>query len=219
MKSAAREELRESILDATDRLLARHGYRKMTMEDVAHDAGIGKGTTYLYFPSKEELVLGTIDRLVTRLAERLRAIAAGGGSATERLRRMLVERVLFRLDHLHQNSQSMDEMLAVLRPALLARRERYFALEAGIFAAVLGEGATRGEIAAADPEGAAQVLVMATNSLLPYGLSARELGSRARVAENASRIADLLILGLTPPRAAHGRSRAARHRPPSRRKP
>ena len=49
--------VKDAILDSTERLLARFGYRKMTVEDIAVEAGIGKGTIYLHFSSKEELVL------------------------------------------------------------------------------------------------------------------------------------------------------------------
>ena len=38
MPTAIREEIRDSILDATERLLARYGYRKMTVEDIARFA-------------------------------------------------------------------------------------------------------------------------------------------------------------------------------------
>ena len=44
---------REAILDATDRLLARYGFKKMTIDDLAREEGIGKGSVYLHFPSKE----------------------------------------------------------------------------------------------------------------------------------------------------------------------
>src|SRR6187397_2922070 len=43
---------RDAILDATDRLLARYGYKKMTIDDLAHEVGIGKGSVYLHFSSK-----------------------------------------------------------------------------------------------------------------------------------------------------------------------
>ena len=36
--------MRDKILDATERLLSRYGYAKMTVEDIAREAGIGKGT-------------------------------------------------------------------------------------------------------------------------------------------------------------------------------
>src|SRR6188474_3422975 len=93
---APKEAVRDAILDATNRLLARFGYRKMTVEDIAAEAGIGKGTVYLHFSSKEEVVLSHVDRVVDRLKERLREISGSDLSAADRLRSMLLTRVLFR---------------------------------------------------------------------------------------------------------------------------
>jgi len=44
-----------AILDVALRLFSQHGYRGTSMEDIAHHAGLGKGTLYLYFESKEAL--------------------------------------------------------------------------------------------------------------------------------------------------------------------
>src|SRR5580765_3085222 len=89
---------RDAILDATDRLLARYGYKKMTIDDLAQEVGIGKGSVYLHFSSKEAIALAHIDRIIERLKENLEAIASDHASATERLNEMLVERVLYRFD-------------------------------------------------------------------------------------------------------------------------
>jgi AcrR family transcriptional regulator len=45
----------DRILDAAAELLLRHGYRKVTIEDIARQAGIGKGTVYLHWRTKEVL--------------------------------------------------------------------------------------------------------------------------------------------------------------------
>src|SRR5690349_12896317 len=120
---------REAILDATDRLLGRLGYQKTTIDDLAREAGIARRTVYLHFPSKEEIFLASIDRVVERLLAELGSIASGGGAANERLRRMLVQRVLFRFDCVRDYHDSLEDLLAVLRPAYLRRRERYFQAE------------------------------------------------------------------------------------------
>ena len=72
----------EKILDAADRLLARFGYRKMTVEDLAKEAGIGKGTVYLSFDAKPDIALACIDRMVARLLARLEAITTQRGVFT-----------------------------------------------------------------------------------------------------------------------------------------
>ena len=193
---ATREDIRDVILDAADRLLARYGYKKMTVEDLAQEVGIGKGTIYLHFPSKEEVVLSHVDRIVERLKVRLLAIAREESPPAERLRLMLVERVLFRFDSVQHYTESLSDLLAALRPGLLARRERHFEEESRIIAEVLRAGRRAGLFHFHDAHAAARTLLLATNSLLPYSLSTRELGEREDVEREASRIVQLLLHGL-----------------------
>lgn len=187
---------RDAILDATDRLLARSGYKKMTIDELAHEVGIGKGSIYLHFASKEEIALSHIDRIVDRLKARLRHIADGKEPAGVRLHKMLLERVLYRFDSVQHYTQSLDELLSRLRIQLLARRQRYFSEESRIFAEVIANGIESGELAPTDPLAAASVLLEATNSLLPYSLSSAELGSRDQISSRVDGIAAVLIKGL-----------------------
>jgi AcrR family transcriptional regulator len=193
---APKSAVRDAILDATDRLLARFGYRKMTVEDIAAEAGIGKGSVYLHFSSKEEVVLSHIDRIVDRLRERLTEIAHSDATAAERLRLMLLTRVLFRFDSIQHYTQSLNDLLAVLRPSLLARRAQYFEAEAQIFAEVLTSGRESGEFSFDDDRATAHALLEATNGLLPYSLSTTELGAREEVEQRATDVANLMLYGL-----------------------
>ncbi len=188
---------RDAILDATDRLLTTYGYRKMTIDDLAHEVGIGKGSVYLHFTSKEEIALSHIDRIIERLKKSLHAIADKPSDADGRLREMLIERVLFRFDSVQHYAQGLNDLLSYLRPKLLERRKRYFDEEARIFASVIADGQAMGRFASGDAFDIAQTLLSATNSLLPYSLSAVELGERKELAERTRKIADILIRGLT----------------------
>lgn len=197
MRDAVRtRNIRDEILDATDRLLTRYGYKKMTIDDLAQEVGIGKGSVYLHFSSKEEIALSHIDRIIDRLKAKLRMIAAKKSGADKRLREMLVERVMYRFDSVQHYTQSLNELLSYLRPRLLERRKRYFDEEAQILAAVITEGQETKLFAPGKAFDVAQTLVTATNSLLPYSLSAWELGDRADVADRAKKTAELLIRGL-----------------------
>jgi len=194
--SVQQKSTRDAILDATDNLLARYGYRKMTIDDLAAEAGIGKGTVYLYFPSKEEIALSHIDRIIERLKARLWAIAHKDNSPEEKIRRMLVERVIFRFDSVQHYSQSLNELLAQIRPKLLDRRKRYFNEEAQIFAKVITNGKDAGAFDVRNAADAAQTLLYATNSLLPYSLSTQELGDRKEIARRSAAIAETCLSGL-----------------------
>lgn len=193
---ARREDVRDAILDATDRLLARYGYRKMTMDDLAREVGIGKGTIYLHFSSKDDIALSHIDRIVDRLKERLLVIAQESAPPGERLREMLITRVLFRFDSVQHYTESLNELLAELRPQLLARRQNYFAEEAQLLAGVIAEGQRLRAFKSGDSYEIAHMLLLATNSLLPYSLSTRELGERAEINRKVSFLADLLLAGV-----------------------
>jgi len=195
---ARREDIRDLILDAVDVLLAKYGYKKMTMEDVARQVGIGKGTIYLHFPGKEELVLAHIDRIAERVVTGLREIAGSPEPPGARLRRMLVHRVLFRFDSVLHYSQNLSDLLSSVRSALLARREAHFENEAKAFEDVLREGVRSGALDCPDPRATSRVLIQCTNSLLPFNLSARELGRRDELEDKVTRIAALVINGLAP---------------------
>lgn len=206
-------ESAERILDAADRLLARFGYRKMTVDDLAKEAGIGKGTVYLSFESKSDVALAIIDRMVARLLARLAGIADGLGSPERRLRDMLVERVMHRFDYARRHSASIDEILASIRPRLLAHREEYFRAEARALEAVIDEGRRHHGFDVADPASAARAFVTATNALLPYSLSVEELGQRGEILRRADEVAHLLLRGIVAgPKAARRRPGGAKKR-------
>lgn len=63
----ARARKREDILACAAGVFARRGYPGTDMQAVADEAGIAKGTIYLYFPSKEELFLAAVDQGMTSL--------------------------------------------------------------------------------------------------------------------------------------------------------
>jgi AcrR family transcriptional regulator len=60
---------RAQILAAASRVFARQGFHRTTVREIARDAGIADGTIYLYFASKQELLLALLGEL-SRVAER-----------------------------------------------------------------------------------------------------------------------------------------------------
>ena len=66
----AKAEREDNILMAAELLLRQSGYDAMTMQAVATAAGLAKGTLYLYFTSRETLVLAVYGRLFDHWIER-----------------------------------------------------------------------------------------------------------------------------------------------------
>lgn len=87
-----RKEARpQELLDAALALFVEKGYAATRSEEVAARAGVSKGTLYLYFPSKEELLKAVIRQTLSAdVAQGAAIIANHTGSAGELLREVMV---------------------------------------------------------------------------------------------------------------------------------
>ena len=64
-----RQERAERILDAASELIQRWGYNKTTIDDIARQARVAKGTIYLHWKTREELFQALIAREALALTE------------------------------------------------------------------------------------------------------------------------------------------------------
>ncbi len=81
-----RAEKRRRILTAASRRFLDQGYRKTTVEEVAEDAGVAKGTVYLYFPSKADLLIHAVAEEKRTYVLALAPVLTAQMPAPERLR-------------------------------------------------------------------------------------------------------------------------------------
>jgi len=82
IQAEAKQERHHAILDAAERLLERSPDRIANVAEVADEAGLAKGTVYLYFPSKEELLLALHERNMHGFFAALTALVEGPGPVT-----------------------------------------------------------------------------------------------------------------------------------------
>ena len=75
-KEREKEARRNQILDATERVFQSKGIQIATMDDIARDAEIAKGTIYLYYRNKDELQLGVILRAMDMMHESFQEAAS-----------------------------------------------------------------------------------------------------------------------------------------------
>ena len=95
-----KRERHDAILDATEALLLRSPEHVANVADVAQEARLAKGTVYLYFRSKEDLLLAVHERNIDRYFRAIDALLEGPGPVTldamlAVMRRHVVEPPLF----------------------------------------------------------------------------------------------------------------------------
>src|ERR1700758_358002 len=67
---------RERILLAAERIFARHGFFAARVSEIAKEAGVADGTIYLYFKSKDDLLISLFELRMTQVNEQLREAIA-----------------------------------------------------------------------------------------------------------------------------------------------
>jgi len=87
--------LRQRILRAAEDIFARRDYHEVQMDDVVQACGVGKGTLYRYFPSKQELFLAVMFDGIQRLRVELEVAARAEESPAKRIRRIVHRTLAF----------------------------------------------------------------------------------------------------------------------------
>jgi AcrR family transcriptional regulator len=82
------EARRAAILDASLRVFGQYGYRRTSMDDIAREAGIAKGTIYLSFTSKEEVFQALARRLSRQMLAGAEAASRRPGTTADKLAAM-----------------------------------------------------------------------------------------------------------------------------------
>ena len=96
------EKKRRLIANTAAKMFATQPFHKVRLDDIAAAAGVGKGTLYIYFDSKEALYFSLIYDAFEQMIERLQSGIGASGSAApprDRLRAIVGELVGFAFQH------------------------------------------------------------------------------------------------------------------------
>ena len=103
---------KDSICDAAIRVAARKGMTNVTVQDIADEAGVAKGTIYIYFQSRNEILDRTMDRATDELLEKLKAACQTCCS----FRETLEKRFHTQIQHFDDNRDFFRVYLAMSEP-------------------------------------------------------------------------------------------------------
>ena len=146
----------QEILEAARRVIAAHGWADTSMDRIAQEAGVAKGTLYLYFKSKQSLVARAVEEGLAEVEERARL-------ATQRVRgptRKLREIVRVGLEDSRENQAFYQALLEQPAGPVVTRKalEQQQGYQAFI-AKVLERGVRAGEFRPLDSQRAARFLI------------------------------------------------------------
>ncbi|MEW5723675.1 MAG: TetR/AcrR family transcriptional regulator [Thermodesulfobacteriota bacterium] len=162
-----KEQKKELILHAAAQVFSQKGYAGALMADVAAKAGLGKGTLYEYFDSKEDLFVAACEWMIQSMAEGASVgLAAIAGTAAERLAAWGAA-VIRQCDDLKEMFSLYLEAWAVsavgpagLKPRLVKVLREAYGRYRRLVAALIRDGMERGEFdPGVDPEAVAAFIV------------------------------------------------------------
>ena len=175
---------REQLLDAAERLLLERGLRATTVADVAREAGVAKGTVYLYFRSRDELLAGLRSRYLGRY---LAPLERRRGPVRARVRRLLRGLVAVAAANRQLHHVLFHEAGFAEADAFAGVRDRLGDL--------LAEGVAEGELALDDPALTASFVLHGVHGTLVEVLHGHPRRSRRAAARVLAELVDRALGG------------------------
>lgn len=189
-----RNATRQHILREAAREFARLGFDQANINAIAEQAGIGKGTIYLYFDNKRELFLDMLRSIAQTQLAAIRTALAAKGTLQERLERLFRAFVQLSSEDSDSFNVYMSALYGVNR-AFQAEATKLLRDYLAVISLVLEESRDAGEIQTQNIEAAALFVLSVTES---YVLSARVLGwSEPMITQQAAMVAHSILSGIS----------------------
>lgn len=181
-----------AVMDATVRVMTRQGMEGFSMDDVAQEAGVSKGTLYNYFSTKENLMESSIQASLEPLEEELDKLFSSTLSPLQK-----IQYVTNRLLSYFEKNGEFFRVLLFVRESAQVKYQRYHSSRYILFlkkmAGVLEEGMELGLFRRFDPEKTAAIILESNISIISQRLLSEDPGP---VEEDAKLITDIVLRGI-----------------------
>jgi len=185
--------MKESILGGVISVLTREGSEGLTMQRVAEEAGVAKGTVYSYFANKAELLEAAVQVSLEPLTRETRGILESKLDPGEKLRRLLARNLTYFEEHRDTFRVLLYERHKVLGKQTRFRTSRYHTV-VDQTATVISEGIRSGQFRDLDPVKVATMLIEANISLIHRRLFTENPGS---LEEDCNLILQIFLEGIS----------------------
>jgi len=140
----------QTIQEATMRVISRKGMAAATMQEIAEEAGVAKGTIYLYFRDRDELVEKTFESAMAQLMAQIDAALDADVPFEQKIREVIAAQLSF----FRENREFFRLYLSMRMPEGTPERQRrqkrtcqpQYRVRVQKFATVLNEAMERGEL-------------------------------------------------------------------------
>ncbi|WP_075617182.1 TetR/AcrR family transcriptional regulator [Paenisporosarcina indica] len=153
---------KEEIILSAVKIVNRKGYRRATMEEIAGELLMTKGSLYYYFKNKEDLVFQCHEKVLSQATEELESHLNECISYEEKLRRMIATHIQYAIEEKETFNMIIkpDQTFSTeqLNPILVIRHEY-----AGLFDRVIREGIAHREFTIKEPKIARMILLGSMN--------------------------------------------------------
>jgi AcrR family transcriptional regulator len=190
----------ELILEAAQELFSRYGYERTSIDDIAQHLGIGKGSVYLDFRTKEDILVALLTRHANYVLNFVQELVDNGGSPLKTLSKILEEPCLIVFDKVKRDIHT-PEGLIYSSTSFKDRFSTFYKRKRSLILEVLLRASEAGEIPKKNAtEDVAQLVMMSTSSIYPPYLDnyseSTEPMTRELLQKRAKALVRLIIAGL-----------------------
>ncbi|MGH7269244.1 MAG: TetR/AcrR family transcriptional regulator [Polyangiaceae bacterium] len=187
---------RERILDAAVRVFAKKGFYATRVSEVAKAAGVADGTIYLYFKSKDDLLVSLFEHCVERLLDYLETELPLVASSARKLQRIIE----LQLGLLEGERDLAEVVTVILRQSTKLMKEYAapkFTSYLDAIARIVAEGQAAGELRKdISPHLAARAIFGALDAItMTWALGKAEPGGLSRA---SGQLVEMVLRGLSP---------------------
>jgi uncharacterized protein (TIGR00369 family) len=150
---------KEQIFRAACEVMARKGFARATMRDIASAAGMPVPTMYQYLRSKDDLLTMVFDTYLAEIERSISMAAAQGRTATQKLA-AAIRANLTSFDKYHKQIRLMSRETQALNPEARERVKRHLTSYIRLFSNIITEGIEKDEFRKVDPELMANFIAM-----------------------------------------------------------
>lgn len=136
---------RELVFQASQKLFSQFGLKKVTMDEIANEAGVSKATAYKYFSNKHEVFREVVEYEGDLMLERIESGVKVVDSAEEKLTKLLKTKIE-NIHHLINFYRVTQESWSDHWPYIKEVHDRFMREEKRILASILEEGNMTGEL-------------------------------------------------------------------------